>query len=413
MKAHRTVQWLGIVTAAVLAAAACGGSGGGSGGSGGGGGDKVGAPPPSGPALTKSAIKIGNVGTYSGFAGVTSKASADAVQAWAKWTNANGGINGHPVQVVVKDDQGQAASSIAAVKDLVENEKVVAIVGPHDSGLESSWAAYLSAKKIPVIGGSATGATWLSDPNFFPTALTPINYTTVLANTTTVAGKKNYGLVFCAEAPACAQSVTLSQGVTKKLGLNFTGGQPLAASAPNYTAQCLALRKSNAEMIFIGTSQETGLRFTADCTKQNYRPSMVQPTQSWTDDLLKNKSLEGVWLASDAVLWTGGSPAVTSFRQAMKWYSPKSPLNASATSGWTGGVVFGKALANAGDAATAADVVKGLYGLGQDYTADGLIPPVTYTPGKPAVQKPCGWYGLIKNGKLTTPKGSDPVCVGG
>ncbi len=48
-----------------------------------------------------------------------------------KWTNSHGGINGHPVDVVAEyaDDKADPAVGLAAVKDLVENQHVIAIVG--------------------------------------------------------------------------------------------------------------------------------------------------------------------------------------------------------------------------------------------------------------------------------------------
>lgn len=402
MEKHRAGRWLAIVAAVALVAAGCGGGdGGGDGGS------------EASPTLSKTPIKIGNVGTYSGFAGVTSKASAAAVEAWAKQTNADGGINGHPVEVIVKDDEGDAAKSIAAVKDLVENEKVIAIVGQHSAGLEASWASYVGEKKIPVIGGNGVGAVWMSDPNFFPTALNSKNYITFTANTTQVADKKKFSIVFCAEAPACGQAVKLAQAASGQLGIGFAGGQALSASAPNYTAQCLALRKDDADTVFIGTSQETGLRFVSDCAKQGFRPTFVQGGQSWTEEQLKNKATDGMWLASDSALWFGDGPGVQKFEQAMKKYAPDSPLNGSATGGWTGAVVFGEAAANISETPTAADIYKGLHGLGADYNANGLIPPVTYSPDKPAAQKPCGWYAQVKGGELTTPQGTEQICVGG
>lgn len=101
-------------------------------------------------------IVIGSVGHFSGFAGATSKSSPDAVSAWAQWTNDNGGINGHPVKVVVKDDQADPAKALAAVKSLVEQDKVIALVGSHEAGLEAVWEKYAAGKGIPVLGGSST-----------------------------------------------------------------------------------------------------------------------------------------------------------------------------------------------------------------------------------------------------------------
>src|SRR5262245_492290 len=55
--------------------------------------------------------------------------SEEVIQAWAKYTNANGGLNGHPVKVITADDGQNPAQALKAVKKLVEQDKVMAIVG--------------------------------------------------------------------------------------------------------------------------------------------------------------------------------------------------------------------------------------------------------------------------------------------
>jgi ABC-type branched-subunit amino acid transport system substrate-binding protein len=47
----------------------------------------------------------------------------------AQWTNAHGGTNGHPVQMVTIDDNGNAATSLAAATKLIQEDHVGAIVG--------------------------------------------------------------------------------------------------------------------------------------------------------------------------------------------------------------------------------------------------------------------------------------------
>ncbi len=48
-------------------------------------------------------------------------------QAWASWTNAHGGINGHPVKMIVKDDAPEPVGGAAVAKELVEQDHVMAI----------------------------------------------------------------------------------------------------------------------------------------------------------------------------------------------------------------------------------------------------------------------------------------------
>ena len=48
------------------------------------------------------------------------KANTETQVAWEKWTNANGGINGHPVELTSYDTQSDNAKGVVFAKRLVE-----------------------------------------------------------------------------------------------------------------------------------------------------------------------------------------------------------------------------------------------------------------------------------------------------
>ncbi|HVV30453.1 MAG TPA: ABC transporter substrate-binding protein [Mycobacteriales bacterium] len=368
----------------------------------------------SGAAATGSPIKIGTVGTFgSTGSNGTAKASAQAVQAWASSVNAAGGLDGHPVQVFAKDDQGEAAKSLAAVKDLVENEHVVAIVGQHEAGLEQTWQSYVDAKKIPVIGGSAAGAEFLTDPNFYPVTNNPINTIFATIYGAKLAGKTSFGAVYCAEFPACKNVVPLGQSLAKKLGLSFSGAVPLSGSATDYTAQCLTLRGQQAAAVFTATQGGTSVRFIDNCRQQGYSPLFINNPQNWTQDQLSNSAWDGVLFTSDAPLWFGDGPGTAEYLAAVKKYQPDSVLDSSGTAGWYAAKVFQEAVEKSGATGdiTAADVTNGMHALGPDFDLDGALAPVTYAAGKPAVQQSCGWYMAVKGGQETAPYGYGRKCA--
>jgi branched-chain amino acid transport system substrate-binding protein len=172
------------------------------------------------------------------------------------------------------------------------------------------------------------------------------------------------------------------------------------------------MRSAGVEAVLLNSSGEVAERFVADCAKQNYRPMLVSPGQSFEDKLYDNANYDGAYLANDSFNWFGDDPAATEFLAAMKSYRPKTQLNVSATAGWAAGVMFGKAAASVGAAPTSAEIYTGLYAQPARNTLGGLAPPITYAKDKPAVVEPCGWYGQLKDGKAIAPHGSAAVCVG-
>ena len=122
-----------------------------------------------GSAATGTPIVIGSVGTYTQGTGGFTDPGGPAIQAWASWVNAHGGINGHPVQLIVKDNKGDQAQAVSLVKQLVEQDHVVAFVSNQDGSLNAGYASYLEQQKIPVLGGNVyTPDPWVSNPMFFP-----------------------------------------------------------------------------------------------------------------------------------------------------------------------------------------------------------------------------------------------------
>ncbi|MDV2476711.1 ABC transporter substrate-binding protein [Rhodococcus zopfii] len=105
-------------------------------------------------ALTKPPIVVGTVCGCSGTSAPTHGRVDDVAEAWAASVNDSGGINGHPVKVIVKDIGQEPSKALAAVKSLVEEEGAIAIVGPI-TGTTGSWRQYVEEKGIPVVGGSA------------------------------------------------------------------------------------------------------------------------------------------------------------------------------------------------------------------------------------------------------------------
>src|SRR4051794_4132617 len=94
------VSAVALVVAAALTVSACSSSGTKSGTSGAKGHSGAPAGSSGAAAPSGSTIKIGAVGSMTGSQASSSSQFATVAPAWAKWVNANGGINGHKVQVV-------------------------------------------------------------------------------------------------------------------------------------------------------------------------------------------------------------------------------------------------------------------------------------------------------------------------
>ena len=99
-------------------------------------------------------IVIGVIGSFTGPQASSSRQAQTVAPAWEKWVNNHGGINGHPVKVVVADDGGDPAKAQAAEKTLVDQENVIAIVVSSDTKV-SAFDDDAVSKKVALVSGSA------------------------------------------------------------------------------------------------------------------------------------------------------------------------------------------------------------------------------------------------------------------
>lgn len=108
-------------------------------------------------------IKLGFNGDLSASpSALSGQAATLGLQAAIDDVNAAGGVLGRKLTLVIRDDLSQPPKSIQNMSDLIDNEQVVAVFGPTNSGNALAWKRVPNQKKIPVIGtvGSGTAITY-------------------------------------------------------------------------------------------------------------------------------------------------------------------------------------------------------------------------------------------------------------
>ncbi len=86
------------------------------------------------PAIERAPIKVGAILAVSGGASFLGAPEAKTLEMIAEEINAEGGINGHKIELIIKDSQGSSEKAISFAKQLIEEEGVLAIIGPSTSG---------------------------------------------------------------------------------------------------------------------------------------------------------------------------------------------------------------------------------------------------------------------------------------
>jgi branched-chain amino acid transport system substrate-binding protein len=86
------------------------------------------------PARAADELKIGAILAVTGPAANLGGPEARTAEMLVEELNAGGGIQGHKVKLILKDSGGNPEKAVSFCKQLIEEEKVLAIIGPSTSG---------------------------------------------------------------------------------------------------------------------------------------------------------------------------------------------------------------------------------------------------------------------------------------
>jgi branched-chain amino acid transport system substrate-binding protein len=86
------------------------------------------------PAMAAGTIKVGAILSVTGPASFLGAPEAKTLEMLVSDINAKGGINGTKIELIVKDSGGSPEKAVSFAKQLIDEEKVFAIIGPSTSG---------------------------------------------------------------------------------------------------------------------------------------------------------------------------------------------------------------------------------------------------------------------------------------
>jgi branched-chain amino acid transport system substrate-binding protein len=107
-------------------------------------------------AAAAQEIKIGGLLETSGFIASLGQPGLDGAQLAVDQVNAAGGINGRKVALVNVNSESDNTKTVSGAKRLLEQDRVIAIIGPMSSGSVFAVADTIERAKIPMIANGAS-----------------------------------------------------------------------------------------------------------------------------------------------------------------------------------------------------------------------------------------------------------------
>lgn len=356
----------------------------------------------------KSVVMIGTLGSFSGVLGAVTAGAPRTLQAWVANANANGGLNGHPIKLIVADDQGDPATALTLARRLVESYKVLAMVGDvHFFGFQQI-EQYMRSKSVPMIGGDAASPDWFTSPVAFPVSA-PGSVQIIKGLKMYVdRGVRKIGMLYCLEVGSLCQYLN-DQAKKSEIGQYILQSYQVSLVAPSYTSQCLRMKQGGLELVYMLMDTASASRLVKDCATQGYTPKLMLLGLDATKEMPDIAALSQALLPG-ATVSTGATdlPAVARLHKVIETYAPSVGVSGFGALAYAAAEMLGLVGRNLSDHPTSAELVAALYRV-KNETLGGLTVPLTYArTGTTAGQ--CVFIWGVTNGQFTTPEGSKPIC---
>ncbi|MGC9490009.1 MAG: ABC transporter substrate-binding protein [Thermovirgaceae bacterium] len=109
-----------------------------------------------GTAFAADTVKIGYLAALTGDWAAYGQTELKSAQLAVEEINAGGGVNGMTIELVPYDFRTRAEDAVNAVRRMIEEDKVSAIVGANGSGINIATAAVVNRAGVPQIGTVST-----------------------------------------------------------------------------------------------------------------------------------------------------------------------------------------------------------------------------------------------------------------
>lgn len=325
------------------------------------------------PGVTATSILLGTTSPLTGPASAYASVARGA-DAYFKYVNARGGVNGRKIQYTILDDGYNPAQTVQATRKLVEQDGVFAIFNALGTEQNLAVRDYLNAQKVPQLF-AASGAT------AFGTETAKYPYTIGLQPSYQaegwVLGK------YLARTQGAAKVAVLFQnddygkdllnGLKKGIqrsGVKIVAAQPYEVTASDVQTQIVKLRSSGANTFAVFATPKFAIQAYVYASKLGWKPKLsLTNAVSSASNIMQlaseggtNKVVEGsvsiVFLKDPTdPRWTNDS-AMKLYRTVMQRYAP----GANASDVYH---VYGMA--------AAWTAVEAIRKAGKDLTREGLI----------------------------------------
>lgn len=203
--------------------------------------------------VTDSSVKIGVHAALTGGASFVGQGGKVGIDAAVAEINASGGINGRKLDIIYVDDRGAPDGGVAAVRRLIDDDKVFAVFGAGPSASTVSVVPLFQQNGVPYFVSFASDPRVLEKfiPNIYSGATVPqvdaiASYADFMSKNLKA---KRIAMMVC-DQPHCTSSAPILERQLEKSGVNVAISNYNSGDT-DFTGQMNQLKSASPDAIFI------------------------------------------------------------------------------------------------------------------------------------------------------------------
>ena len=334
--------------------------------------------PAASPGVDETTVTIGTHTPLTGAAAAGYSSISAAASAYFDYVNENGGIHGRTIEYVVKDDGYNPATTQTVVRELVQEDQVLAVVNGLGTPTHSAVLDYLNENEVPDLFVASGSPSW-DQPDTFPwTFAFNVDYVTegkVLAHH---AQQTADDAVYCVLGQDDDFGADFAVGLTTVLG-ELTSTQVYSVSNQDVTAQIGAMQAAGCTVNFLATVNGFTALALGTAAKMGYRAQWLSSSSGgdyptlvgYLGEDVGPMLLEG-FVSTNYLPFSPDDPWVELFRKINDEYNDGAPFTGNTVYGMSMAYTFAEALARAGEDPTRESLVEALES--GDVVGNGIVP---------------------------------------
>jgi len=255
------------------------------------------------PGISSTTILVGGTSPLTGPAAAYASVARGA-KAYFDSINAKGGVSKRKIEYRIVDDAYNPATTVQAVRRLVEQDKVFAVFNTLGTEANLAIRDYLNQSKVPHLFAASGATTWGRDAAKYPWT---IGFQPSYAAEGLVYGQ------YIAKAKKKAKVAVLFQNddygkdllASLKLGLGRSGSKVVAAepyqvTSPDVGSQIAKLKASGASVLCVFATPTFAIQAYVFANRLGWKPLIINNAVSGTSNIMllaseggKNKLVEG------------------------------------------------------------------------------------------------------------------------